>query len=772
LIAALRYDDDELQMPPDGKLPKSVIANFTKWINQGAVDPRRATLKPKTEKTIDFEAARESHWAYQTLSEPEIPSVSRQTWQTNSIDRFVGARLEAENITPAEPADPSVWLRRVYLDLIGLPPTPEQQAQFQEDTSSHKRAHLVDDLLASPHYGERWGRHWLDVARYAETKGYEQDELMPYTWLYRDWVIKAFNSDMPYDQFMLHQLAGDEIDDTDLDNRIATMFLSVGSFDTVAQVAIRSIYDQLDDIIATTSQAFMGLTLQCARCHDHKFEPVAQKDYYRMLAAFEPLDLQGLHWVALPTRPKKGFDFSTPQSREEDLKLSEQVDREVQPQVAAQEQFELAIFEELIKVKELPNGKPRLGDETLSKLMSAYRTPTDQRTEEQKKYIDKLALAVRLSFRDFLNKTQTEQYQQLINNVKDCEARRPLPRMLWVFSENGPPQQTHVRVRGETLKLGDPVEFSLPSVLNWGELPLPTKTDRETSGRRTWLAKWLAGPGKGLAARVMVNRVWQYHFGKGFVDNANNLGLSGGKPSHPGLLNWLAHDFVQGGWKLKPLHRKIVLSQTYGQSVSNPGATADRQNMFFSHWPQYRLEAEIIRDSMLSVSGKLNMKMHGASVYPKIHGAVINGAGSALKNRNWGRSNDRDASRRSIYVFAKRAFQLPELRSLGQPDSGCSCEKRMVATTSIQSLLLMNGEFAWQQAQYFAARVRAEVDTTDQRAVVNRAYELTLGREPDVSELELSLEFLTAPALTGEKIDRLESFCQVLFNTSEFAYQN
>ncbi len=592
------------------------------------------------------------------------------------IDAFILARLEAEGLRPAPPADKPTLLRRVTFDLIGLPPTPAEQQAFLADNSPEAFARVVDRLLARPEYGERWGRHWLDVARYAESNGYERDGAKPSAWRYRDYVIDAFNQDKPYDRFVREQVAGDELQDWNAQTQIATTFLRLGTWDDEPANPDVDRYDQLDDVLGVTATAFLGQTLRCARCHNHKFEPFSQADYYRMLAVFQPLK------------------------------------------------------------------RPQLGRKELDRPVGtdAERTAWKERSQEP-------------------------------------------PRAYVWYEESTKAPATRILKRGNPSMAADEVTPGLPAVLVHQEPGAPAALTHST-GRRLWLARWLTEPDNPLTARVMVNRVWMHHFGKGIVGTPNDFGLMGDAPSHPELLDWLAARFVAERWRLKPLHRLLVLSSTYQTSASSPekDENAARKLALFGRWRQRRLEAEAVRDEVLTVSGQLNSQMQGASVYPPLPRAVLEG--QSRPGDGWGKSDARQSARRSIYVFAKRSLALPELELLDTPDNTSPCEQRTTSTTAPQALTFLNGTFLHEQAAHFAARLRREAGT-DSTAQIRLAFTLTLSRPSSAEELRLATDFLTRQERQIESDARasgkpsadakqraLAALCLVMLNTNEFAYWN
>ncbi len=625
----------------------------------------------RAEKSITERA--KSHWAFRPIHRAVVPSVRDRSWVRTPIDSFLLTRLEASGLKPAAPAQRHTLLRRVTLDLTGLPPTPDERQAFLDDPSPLAYARLVDRLLASPAYGERWGRHWLDVARYADTNGYERDGDKPSAWRYRDYVIDAANRDLPFDRFVMEQIAGDELPGSDARTRIATTFLRLGTWDDEPADARTDRYDQLDDVLGTTATAFLAQTIRCARCHDHKFEPFSQREYYRLLAVFEPL-----------RRPQKGR-----------ADLDRVVGGETEPLVF----FKTIAF----------TPKP--------------------------------------------------------------------PTRAYIWFEDGPKAPvTHIFRRGNPEFVGKAVEPGVPAVIAPVSPSPPNPLERST-GRRLWLARWLASAENPLTARVIVNRVWQWHFGRGIVGTAGDFGLMGEPPTHPELLDWLASEFMRGGWSLKQLHRLIVLSSAYQTSSTDADGNASRKVDLFGRWRQRRLEAEAVRDGMLAVSGKLHRQAGGPGVYPVLPPEVL--ASQSRPGLGWGKSDERQSSRRSVYVFAKRSLALPELELLDSPDTTASCEQRNQSTTAPQALTLLNGSFMREQANHFADRLLREAGLDD-RKQIERAFVLALARPPSTEEREKVLAFLHRQARqivdenpTHRAVAKrlaLASFCLVLFNTNEFIY--
>jgi hypothetical protein len=737
----------------------------------GVLSEGRMTAAPAN----DAKPAEAKHWAFVPVQRPGVPAVRDRDWVRNPIDAFVLAQLEKKRIAPALPADRRTLLRRVYLDLIGLPPTPREIERFVRDTSPDAYERVVDDLLARPQYGERWARHWLDAVRYAESNGYERDGAKPSAWRYRDYVIKAFNSDKPYDRFAVEQVAGDEIPDTNAETQIATTFLRLGTWDDEPAEPLMDRYDQLDDVLGTTATTFLGVTLRCARCHDHKFEPFTQKDYYRILAVFEPLKR--------PQQDRK--DLDVPVGSAEELAAYRAIQAKSSAALATLPK-KIRALKERIRVRVVSEN--RRPTDIPPNVIQAFRTEPAQRTKLQKQLVETCSTRLDNFLASAANPKEKAQLKQWEDQLAAALAAIVIPKQVpraYIWSEIGPTApQSHILARGDPAKPLSAVEPGLPDVLVQQQPEAP-KPLAKTTGRRLWLARWLARPDNPLSARVMVNRIWQHHFGRGLVASANDFGVMGEACSHPELLDWLAAEFMAGGWRMKRLHRLIVLSSTYRVSgTDNPAArAADPEVQLLWRWRQRRLEAEAVRDSILAVSGQLSSQMSGPSVYPPIPRAVLEG--QSRPGDGWGKSDERQASRRSVYIFVKRVLAVPELEVLDAPDTTSSCEQRPVSTTAPQALTFLNGEFIYQQAGYFADRLAREAGS-EPSAQVRRAFELALGRVPQPREAEMAVSFLAMQkkqieldAARGRKpVARdaqrlaLRGFCLVLLNTNEFVYSN
>jgi hypothetical protein len=692
------------------------------------------------------------HWAFQPVRQPAVPAVRDQSWVRTPIDAFVLARLEQQGLKPAAPADRRALLRRAYFDLIGLPPTLQEQETFLKDPSPDAFTRVVDDLLSRPQYGERWARHWFDVVRYAESNGYEHDGTKPNAWRYRDYVIDAFNTDMPYDRFLTEQLAGDEIDGADTQTQIATTFLRLGTWDAEPADPKIDRYDQLDDVLGTTATAFLGLTLRCARCHDHKFEPFSQVDYYRLLAVFEPL--------------KRSFQGRT------------DLDREVATESSVT-RFRIDQCMTAIRDRLFAQKKTSLPAEALA----AFQVEESQQTEEQqelvKKFKDQLTKEIREAATAEEN-AQLGQWEKELTALRTRQKGKPARAYIWY--EDGPKApSTFLLARGNPYRPKKEVTPGIPVALV-KQQPEPPQPRVLSTGRRLWLANWLTRPDNPLVARVMVNRVWQAHFGRGIVPTANDFGTAGEPPSHPELLDWLAANFLANGWQLKPLHRLIVLSNAYqmASTFQADAARIDPKDLLLWRFAPRRLEAEEIRDGVLAVSGELNPQMGGRSVCPPIPRAVQEG--QSRPGAGWAKATPLQAARRSVYIFAKRSLVPPELDLLDAPDTTSSCEQRTVSTTGPQALTCLNGEFMNEQARHLASRLVNEAGA-ETKSQIERAFQLAWCRPPRPEETQAALQFLArqrqeieAVARTNSKeagdLDRkaLEAFCLVLLNTNEFVY--
>ncbi len=691
-----------------------------------------------------FAPAQRNHWAWKRPSRPTVPAVEARHWPRNAVDAFVLAKLEAAGLSPAVPASREQLLRRAAFDLTGLPPTPAEIDAFLADRSPDAWAKVIDRLLAAPAYGERWGRHWLDVVRFAESNGYEFDEVRPDAWRYRDYVIASLNADKPFDRFVLEQLAGDELWPDDSAALVATGFNLLGADMTDSADQAQRRQNTLNDMTDVAGLAFLGMTVGCARCHDHKFEPIPQADYYRLQAFFTPAVFR--RDLPLGTREERLAHERAWQGYAARVKpIQDALDRLEEP-------YRRKLYEAQFA---------RLADE--AKL--AHQTPPERRTALQKELVEKTTRLLAVSPQAVaasLSPADRKKHKGLQDDLKKHDDGKPkgLPSAMGLADAVGPAPKTFLLERGEMSQRGDEVAPGFPVILRPDTRPVAaavTPPRDGTSGRRTALARWVASPDNPLTARVLVNRLWQHHFGRGLVSTPNDFGLRGEAPTHPELLDWLAREFVASGWSVKHMHRLMLLSATYQQS-SMPSSAArhdDPDNRLLSRMNRVRLEGEVIRDGLLAASDRLNRAMGGRGVFPPAP------PDAARDPKAWPTSPDRrDHVRRSVYVFARRNLRFPFLEAFDLPDSNLSCPKRERSTTAPQALALLNASDAMEAARALAARVAREAATDDER--VTRAYRLTLGRGPTSKERELAGAFL--------KESSLSELCRALFNVNEFVY--
>jgi hypothetical protein len=729
LLQAINHED--LEMPPRGKLPRTQIEILSRWVKMGAPWSSRASSFARHGPPPVDDQAR-AFWSFRPVVRPQPPAVERPGWVKTPIDAFVLARLESSGLRPAPPTGKTSLLRRVTYDLTGLPPTPAEVDAFLGDDSPDAYEKVVDRFLASPHYGERWGRHWLDLVRYAETNGYEFDAAKPSVWRYREYVIKSLNDDKPYDHFVREQLAGDELEPVTTDGIIATGYYRLGPWDGGAPDRLQATYDELDDIVGTTGQVFLGLTVNCARCHDHKIDPFPTADYYRLLAFFQGVRRYAprgsLRPIATPDDPQNDSDA---RSRARTAELKAQIN---------------AIEDALA---------PALEAGELDDFMYEPNRP-----EIVRKHVP-----LHVSRNDF------ERYQSLQRQVAALESARP---QALCVTETGPnPAETYVFLRGNPRSQGNKVEPGFPSVLATAAPVLPKPSPgASTSGRRKVLADWIGSPDNPLTARVVVNRVWQHHFGRGIVRTSSDFGYRGAPPTHPELLDWLASELVARGWSLKALHRLIVISSTYQMSSRpDPGALAkDPENDTFWRFDLRRLSAEEVRDSVLAVSGNLDRsRVGGPSIYPRIQREVL--SGQSRPGVGWRQSTPDEQARRSVYVHVKRSLIVPILATFDAADTDSSCPVRFTTTQPTQALGMLNDEFLQEQARLFASDVAREAGddpVAQARLVLRRVTQ----REPSPSEIKRGVAFMArfgARNLSAPR-DALKSFCLLALNLNEFVY--
>jgi mono/diheme cytochrome c family protein len=685
ILTRLRSSDPDTQMPPKGKrLPREQIDLIAKWIDAGAAWPQTAAAASPVVPGRAITPQQRSYWAFQPIRNPEVPAVRHADRVRTPVDAFIFARLEREGLEPAPEASKVDLVRRVTYDLTGLPPTPGEIDAFVRDAAPDAYERLIDRLLADPRYGERWAQHWLDIVRFGESEGYEYDTPVGNLWRYRDYVIASLNADKPYDRFVREQVAGDEIDPRSRESLIAAGFHRLGAVRRNAgnQEVAGSRNEVLTDRTDILGAAFLGITLGCARCHDHKFDPILQKDYYRLQAFLAATD-------------EHNISLATPEEE------------------------------------------------------AAYKAKAD------------VLQAQIVPLKKRLKTAMGEERLQLEHQIEQLEDEKPpAPPAINTVHDLPEPTKIHVLRRGEWDKKGDAVGMRFPTVLiseSAAELPLTTPNPRVE------LARWLTDPGHPLTPRVLVNRVWLHHFGTGLVKTPNDFGLNGEKPSNPELLDYLATSFLSNGWRLKPLHKLILLSATYRQAYATPEAAKaqakDPDNRWLWHYERRRLSAEELRDSMLSVSGRLNPETGGPSVFVPVDRELV----SALyKPAQWAVTADRrQHERRSIYLVAKRNLRLPSMEVFDQPTLSSSCGRRECSTHAPQALELLNGSLSNPLAEAFAERLSREAGA-DKAAQVVLAFRLAAGRAPSPDEQRLGVAFLERHSL--------KEFALAVFNLNAFIY--
>jgi hypothetical protein len=720
-------------------------------------------------------AEQRQHWSFLPPTRPEPPLVKREGWVRNPIDRFILSQIEQFGLEPAAEADRGTLIRRLRFDLTGLPPTPEEVDAFVADRRPDAYERLVDRLLDSPQYGERWGRFWLDLARFAESDGFKSDKTRPLAWRYRDWIIQALNADLPYDRFVALQLAGDELEPTRTEAFIATGFNRNWPFEDNNKVPGLSRQLMLEDMTDTTASVFLGLTVGCARCHNHKFDPISQKDYYRFQALFAA------------SAPKDDFALISPfeqallGSVEAEHKARiDQIRRQIE---SIEKPYRAALLKD--KLAELPE-----------EVRKAFATEPEERSAFQEDLLQKHAKQMSVPAQALESAMAPAERQLWAGRTREMkqllkETPQDPPMASGMTDEGSKPPPVFLLQKGNYASPGEEVGPGFLSVLGPTSLDAPpsVSASSRTSGRRKALADWLTRPDHPLTARVMVNRLWQGHFGRGIVATPSDLGTQGAAPTHPALLDWLATEFIARGWSLKAMHRLMVTSATYRQSsvASERTLDEDSENELFTRMFRRRLEGEAVRDALLAVSGELDRRVGGPSVFPDLPPGIETRGG-------WTRSaSAADRNRRSIYVFVRRNLKYPLFDAFDAPDSNTTCSERNVSVNAPQALMLLNSGLVLDQARAFAGRVLAESSSRhDLPALVERAYRLALGRRPDANELKRGVTFLEEqPALLSARAGSAKSldlprpmpdgqdpasaaalvdFCHVLLNLNEFVF--
>jgi mono/diheme cytochrome c family protein len=734
LVEAINYDG--LEMPPTGKLDDAQVAVLTRWVAMGAPWPAADRDRPRpatgAAKITDADRA---FWAFRPLSSPAAPVANSDAWSRNPIDRFVFEKLREQGLAPAPEADRRTLIRRASFDLLGLPPSPEEVEAFVADPSPTAYEALIDRMLARPEYGQRWARHWLDLVRYAESDGFRADGYRPDAWRYRDFVVRSFNDDKPYDRFVAEQLAGDEIAPDDPAMRVATGFLRLTPYERNQRDVRGQWADHLNDLTDVAGEVFLGLGIGCARCHDHKFDPILRDDYYRLQAFFAPL------------RTRDDLPLATPEeqaSYREKLALWEAQTAEIRGEIDAilRPAREAAAKGAVDKFPEDIQAILRKPEAERSPLEQQLYDFAYNQVEEELDKIDAKPAGAKIKG------DQKKRLEGLLKRLAEFDRDKPAPLASVRTATDVGPVAPPTVVPGD--RTGREIVPGFLTVLAPGPAPVPAPS-ATTTMRRATLARWLTRPDNPLTTRVIANRIWQYHFGRGLVATSNDFGRVGERPSHPELLDWLSSRFVADGWSFKAMHRLIMTSATYRQSSqpSSPEATLqkDPENRLFGRAGVRRLDAEMIRDAMLVASGELDGRMGGPA-------------------------SEASSTRRTIDTKVVRNSRDDLLDAFDAPGGFLSTARRNVTTTPTQALLLINGPWPLARAKALAARLVREVPDGD-RARVDRAYRVAFGRPPDDSEMADAVDFLDRQAGLAPDAPRdaaLVDLCHALLNASEFLY--
>lgn len=730
LIEAVRYDDELLKMPPSGKLTDHQIEQLVRWVEMGAPDPRTdsapASPDPSRGDSPDVDL-----WSFRPPTEPALPEVSDPSWPRSDLDRFILAALDAEGMSPAPPADRRTLIRRATFDLTGLPPTPGEIVDFLDDDAPDPEAfdRVIDRLLASPAYGERWGRHWLDVARYADSNGSDENVAHGHAWRYRDYVVDAFNHDLPYDQFVVEQIAGDQLrqdEETGPSHAqlIATGFLSLGPKVLAEPDQQKMEMDIIDEQLDTLGRAFLGLTIGCARCHDHKFDPISAADYYGLAGIFKSTQtMESLKTVA------RWYEHPIP--------APDDLERQAEHEQA------IASLENMINER-VSQANARL----IAEQGEGFTLPDDPEPLYPAELADELK-----RLRDDL-KTRKESAPQL-------------PSAMGV-TDGTTIDDLAIHIRGSHLTLGEVVPRGVPEAIPG---PASPEFDSTRSGRLA-LARWIVDEGNPLTSRVMVNRVWRWHMGRGIVTSTDNFGVLGSLPTHPGLLDWLSLRFMEDGWSVKALHRRIMGSRTYQMSSTHDpkAAAADPENRLFWRMNVRRIEAEAIRDSLLAVAGRLDRSLGGSLLTVDNRAYFFDHTSKDLTRY--------DTDRRSLYLPVVRNHLYDVFQLFDAPDASVPVGDRETTTVAPQALFLMNSGLVMDLATDLASdlRDRADLDDTGRVALL---FDRALGRPPTASESERALDAIGRLAddfrSNGDNPDdgaiwlrSWSAFCQVILSSDEF----
>ncbi len=861
ILKAIGYEES-LKMPPMGKLKAEEIASITEWVKMGAPWPgaESAAAAPPAKPVVSFTPEQKAFWAFQPVANPTPPPVKDTAWVRTPVDRFVLAKLEEKGLQPAPPADKATLLRRVTFDLTGLPPTPEQMQAFLDDKSPDAFRKVVERLMASPQYGERWGRHWLDVARYADSTGNDEDHRYPYAWRYRDYVIDAFNQDLPYNQFIREQLAGDLLPasgaaaDPDMPNRrgiVATGFLALGAKALAQTDKKKMLYDVYDEQVDVTSRAFLGLTMACARCHNHKFDPILSKDYYALVSMFASTkdfardDTGVAQLLYVPLVPKQEYAvYKAHQDRMDALRTaieaidnaqrvnwvrangshmseymlaarSVNVDGKTSTEVAATASLDEPVLKVWVKyLKEGSKAHPQLADwdnsapDRLAATANAYQARFQARFDEWSKVLEKWQADVQAAVAANTKPPAKPHFEpgkdqffyevflegpfsfsepdddkpppkvkpiELIRSADAKDQIAAIQKQLAEMKASGPPEpdmacavaegqsvDQKVFARGDYNNPTEDAPKAFPTLL-----ARPTDPPVKTTSGRLELANWLAGPQNPLPARVMVNRIWAWHFGDGIVRTPDNFGKMGDRPSNPELLDFLARQFVDGGWSVKNIQRLILFSSTYqmASDTDDKDAEADPENRLMTRFNRQRLDVEEIRDGVLALDGSLD---------PAMGGTLQKGTGTDGENSAGRLSLDPlKLTRRTVYLPLRRA-NLPTLLNLFDfGDATTVNGKRTITNVAPQALFAMNSEFGFEHSRKLAEMLLAMPDATPARRV-EAAYLRILNRYPTSDEVDTVLTYMqkysTKYGKDNADLEAWQSLCHILLSSNEFLY--
>lgn len=902
ILKMIRYAEEDYQMPPEGKLPQNQIDTLTRWVEAGMPwDPSTINRIEHIEEVSsgafppgEVSDAARKWWSNKPMEKPVVPVVPAAEWNANPIDAFIYAQLIQNQLTPNPEADKSTLIRRAYFNLIGLPPTADEMEEFEMSTDPDAWKNLVDSLLSRPEYGEKWSRHWLDVVRYAESNGFERDSEKDHIWRFRDYVIDSFNQDKPWDRFTMEQIAGDEMSHPTRDSLIATGYHRLMQWDDEPADRLQHVYDVLDDNVRTTSEGFLAMTLGCARCHEHKADPILQEDYYRFMAFFHGITQMSRNNVIETVPDPSAAAFAEEQKKQnlaEQAKVQARLEQieiqarqlfvEKDPAIAralnpkpvenpilvntsdaspriwhystgkpTDDWFEVSFrHEEKWKSGPAPFGNGHPGG---SKHPTAWTTEdiwirtsfqlseipdavelrifhdedavvylngqkiaefsgytvqyvaqllTKQAMQALQTGRNTLAIHCRqssggqlidaglfilnqpVSITQLIEQRGTEifpagrvtSYRNDLKKLKELKAMSFIPGVpaMVVQERGGKPADLHIHIRGSAHAPGEKVEPGFPHIFGYSDPQIPARPDSaKSSGRRLALAEWMTRDDNPRTSRVMVNRVWQHHFGRGICPTPSDFGVLGMEPTHPELLDWLATHFVEHGWSLKALHRQIMLSRAYRMS-SAPNSKAlaiDPVNNHFWRMDMRRLSAEEMRDSILAVIGKINLRKGGPSFFPILPDAVL--ATSSTKDGKWGSSSEDDLFRRSIYIKIKRSLQPPELIDFDFADTDAPCPVRFTTTVPTQALNSLNSQFMNDRASDFAERLIRETGGGASRNLVIHAIQVALGRNPQEWEIDQGLDLFNKLKRQGQISDRdaIERLCLIVLNLNEFVY--